>query len=231
MLLIIIRTLILYAAVLLVMRLMGKREIGQLQPQELVVALMIADLAAIPMQDTDIPLLSGLIPITVLLAAQIALSYLSIKSEKARGFISGYPSVVIENGKIVEPELKRLRYGINDLLEQLRAKNFPNPADVEFAILETNGQLSIIPKSQERPLQPSDLHLKTEYEGIPLALITDGVVNANNLRKMKLDEQWLLGELRRRGIDDVKQVFYASINTAGELFFQLKSADREGERA
>ena len=223
MLLVIIRTLILYAAVLVVMRVMGKREIGQLQPLELVVALMIADLAAIPMQDTGIPLLSGLIPIIVLMAAQVTLSFISMKSEKARGFISGRPSVVIENGRIVESELRRLRYGINDLLEQIRAKNFSSPADVEFAILETNGQLSVIPKSQKRPLQPCDLHLDTEYEGMPLTIITDGVVNGKNLRKMNLDEQWLREELHKWGVGDVKQVFFANLDTSGKLFLQLRS--------
>jgi len=120
MLLVIIRTLILYVAVLVVMRIMGKREIGQLQPIELVVALMIADLAAIPMQNTGIPLLSGLIPIIVLMAAQITLSLVSMKSPKIRDIVDGRPSVVLKNGWIMESELRRLRYSINDLLEQLR---------------------------------------------------------------------------------------------------------------
>jgi len=223
MLLVIVRTLILYAAVLVVMRVMGKREIGQLQPIELVVALLIADLAAIPIQDTAIPLLSGLIPIIILMAAQVILSYVSMKSEKARGIISGSPSIVVDNGRIVEPELRKLRYNVNDLLEQLRAKNFPNPADVEYAILETNGQLSVIPKSQKRPLQPSDLHIETKYEGIPLTVISDGVINRRNLLIMNLDEKWLREELRKRGVGDVKKVFFANLDTSGKLYYQLKS--------
>ncbi|MCL2337383.1 MAG: DUF421 domain-containing protein [Firmicutes bacterium] len=230
MLVVMIRTIILYAAVLSVMRMMGKREIGQLQPLELVVALMIADLAAIPMQNTGIPLLSGLIPIIVLMAAQITLSYISIKNDKAREIISGYPSVVIENGKLVEPELRRLRYGIDDLLEQLRGKNYTSPADVEFAILETNGQLSVIPKSQKRPLQPADLQLDTKYEGIPLTVILDGVVETHNLRKMNLDKEWLRDEMHKFGVDNFKQVFYASISTTGELYFQIKEQAAGGGR-
>jgi len=223
MLLIIIRTLILYVAVVTVMRIMGKQEIGQLQPFELVVALMIADLAAIPMQNTGIPLLSGIIPIIVLMACQVVLSYISMKSIKARNIICGCPSVVVANGKLVESELRYQRYNIHDLLEQLRSKNYPNLADIEFAILETNGDLSVIPKSQKRALQPDDLQIKTQYEGMPMALIIDGKVNEKNLRKANLSTDWLRNELLKFGIDDLKKVFFASLDTAGKLFYQLKT--------
>jgi len=223
MLLIIIRTLILYIAVVTVMRIMGKQEIGQLQPFELVVALMVADLAAIPMQNTGIPLLSGIIPIIVLMACQVALSYISMKSIKARNVICGCPSVVVANGKLVESELRYQRYNIHDLLEQLRSKNYPNLADIEFAILETNGELSVIPKSQKRPLQPDDLQIKTQYEGMPMALIIDGKVNEKNLCKANLSVDWLRNELIKFGIDDFKKVFFASLDTAGKLFYQLKT--------
>lgn len=228
MLLIIIRTLILYIAVVMVMRIMGKREIGQLQPFELVVALMIAELAAIPMQDTGIPLLSGIIPIIILMVAQVGLSYVSMKSLQARNIICGRPSVVIDNGKLVESELRYLRYNINDLLEQLRCKNFPNIADVEFAILETNGQLSVIPKSQKRALQPEDLKIETEYEGLPLTLIVDGQLNEQNLHKANLNKEWLIAELAKFGINDIKKVFFASLDTAGNLFYQLKNVPGGG---
>ncbi|KJS13888.1 MAG: membrane protein [Peptococcaceae bacterium BRH_c8a] len=229
MLLVIIRTLILYVAVLVVMRVMGKREIGQLQPMELVVALMIADLAAIPMQNTGIPLLSGLIPIIVLMAAQVTLSLISMKSPKIRDIVDGRPSVVLKNGWIMESELRRLRYSINDLLEQLRAKNFPNPADVEFAILETNGQLSVIPKSQKRPVQPSDLHIDTDYEGMPLTLVSDGAINFKNLHQVNLDEKWLRDALRKQGVDDFKNVFFANLDTSGQLIYQLKANAGRGQ--
>jgi len=223
MLLVIIRTLILYAAVVIVMRIMGKREIGQLQPFELVIALMIADLAAIPMQDTGIPLLSGIIPIVTLMTLQVALSYCSMKSGKARELFSGRPSVLVENGKLVEKEISYLRYNINDLLEQLRSKNFYNLADVEFAILETNGQLSVIPKSQKRALQPEDLDIKTDYEGMPMTLIIDGNILRENLKKANLNEQWLKSELHKFGVEDVRRVLFASLDTAGKLFYQLKA--------
>lgn len=228
MLLIIIRTLILYLAVVVVMRIMGKQQIGQLQPFELVLALMIADLAAIPMQDTGIPLLSGIIPIIVLMTAQVALSFISMKSIKARNIICGCPSVVVANGKLVESELRYLRYNIHDLLEQLRTKNYPNLADVEFAILETNGELSVIPKSQKRALQPDDLNINTQYEGMPLTLIIDGQLNEKNLRKVNLTKDWLREELLKFGIDDFRKVFFASLDTAGKLFYQLKTKSGGG---
>ncbi|WP_027364590.1 DUF421 domain-containing protein [Desulfotruncus alcoholivorax] len=228
MLLIVIRTIILYAAIVIVMRVMGKREIGQLQPFELVVALMIADLAAIPMQNTGIPLLSGIIPIIILMAAQVTLSYISMKSEKARMVFCGRPSVLVENGKLVEKELRYLRYNVNDLLEQLRSKDYPNIADVEFAILETNGQLSVIPKSQKRAVQPEDLKLETKYEGMPVTLVMDGKVMKENLKKINLNEGWLRTELNKFGINDFKKVFFASLDTAGKLFFQLKARSGGG---
>ncbi|MBO8129318.1 MAG: DUF421 domain-containing protein [Peptococcaceae bacterium] len=222
MLLVIIRTLILYALVVVIMRLMGKRQIGQLQPFELVVIIVLSALVAIPMADTGIPLINGIIPILTLLVAQGTLSYITLKSTKARGVVCGTPSVVIRNGKIVSEELERLRYNINDLLEQLRTKNFPNIADIEFAILETNGQLSVIPKSQKRPVCPEDLQIPTQYEGLPVTLIIDGKVNESSLKDINLSIDWLRKELGRFGITDLKKVLFASLDTTGKLFYQLK---------
>lgn len=218
----IIRTLILFAVVVIGLRLMGKRQVGQLQPYELVIIIMLSALAAIPMGNTGVPLLSGLFPIFTLIVAQVAMSYLSLKSERARGIICGTPSVLVENGKIVEKELVRLRYNINDLLEQLRAKNMPNIADVEFAILETSGQLSVIPKSQRRPVVPEDLNLPTKYEGLPLTLIIDGFIFRKNLARYNLSEEWLRCELRRFGVKSSKEVLFAHLDTEGKLLYQVK---------
>lgn len=219
----IIRTLILFLVVVVGLRLMGKRQIGQLQPYELVIVIMLSALAAIPMENTGIPLVSGLFPIFTLLLAQVTLSYISLKSERARGIICGTPSVLIENGKIVEKELSRLRYNINDLLEQLRSKNIPNVSDVEFAILETSGQLSVIPKSQKRPLVPADMNLPTTYEGLPLTLIIDGYVFRQNLSKVNLNMEWLELELQKFGVKNVNDVLFASLDTEGKLFYQVRS--------
>jgi len=222
MLVVLIRTIILYAIVVIVMRVMGKRQIGQLQPFELAVAIMISELAAVPMQNTGIPLISGIIPIATLLIAQIALSYISLRSTKARALICGRPSILIENGRINEASLRKELYTLNDLLEQLRIKDTANIADVEFAILETNGQLSIIPKSQKRPITPEDIQMPTKYEGLPLDIIVDGEINTNNLKKAGLDENWLDTELKKRGVHQPKDVFFASLDTNGDLFYHLK---------
>lgn len=220
MLVVFVRTIILYLLVVIVMRIMGKRQIGQLQPFELVVAIMLSELAAVPMQNTGIPLINGIIPIATLLFLQIIFSYLNLKSELARKYICGTPSVVINNGKIVESELKRLQYNINDLLEQLRSKNCCNVSDVEFAILETSGDLSLILKSQKRPITPSDLSIQTNYEGIPTNLILDGKINHDNLRKIDLDENWLISELKQYNINNPKEIFFCSIDSNGILNFQ-----------
>lgn len=218
-----VRTIILFLIVITVMRIMGKRQIGELQPFELVIAIMISELAAVPMQETGIPLLSGIIPILTLLIIQLTFSYLSMKSETARQVLCGTPSVVIQNGKIVEEELYRLRYNINDLLEQLREKDYPNISDVEYAILETSGKLSVIPKSSKRPLTPADLQMAPGGEGLPVTLIADGVVKEENLAAAGVDRRWLEQQLKARGISSPKKVLFATLNPDGQLFLQLKA--------
>jgi len=227
MLIVFIRTIILYIIVVVVMRIMGKRQIGQLQAFELVVAIMISELAAVPMQNTGIPLINGIIPILTLLIAQILTSFIALKSTKARALICGTPSVLIENGKINEPVLRNEMYSLNDLLEQLRSKNISNISDVEFAILETNGQLSVIPKSQKRPLNPEDLGIPTKYEGLPYDLVVDGEIMYKNLTKAGLDENWLRNELSKFGLNNIEDVLFASLDTSGNLFYQAKDNGKE----
>lgn len=224
MLLVVIRTLILYATTVILLRVMGKRQIGQLQPYELVVIIMISELAAIPMNNTSIPLVSGLIPIFILVAAQVTLSFISLKSEKARGIICGKPSILIDNARIVEEEMRRQRYNINDLLEQLRSKNVSNIADVQYAILETGGQLSVILKSEKRPVEPQDLELEVEQEILPITLIIDGQVIHENLRKINRTEDWLHEELGNLGIKQVREVLFASLDDRGKVYYQRKSS-------
>jgi uncharacterized membrane protein YcaP (DUF421 family) len=222
MIIVVLRTLILYTFVIIALRLMGKREIGQLQPFELVVIIMISELAAIPSENVGIPLLSGIIPILVLLLTSLTLAGISLKSERARTIICGTPSVLIERGKIIEDELKKNRYNLTDLLEELRIKNVPNIADVEFAVLETNGQLSVFPKSQNRPTIPKDFMLKTQFEGLPLTLIMDGNLNHKNLQQGNKDLPWLKKELKKQKIERVEDVFLASLDSSDTLFVQAK---------
>lgn len=219
----ILRTVILFAVVVIGVRLMGKRQIGQLQPYEIVIVIMLSALAAIPMENTEVPLLFGLFPIFTLILIQVAMSFLSLKSQRAREIICGTPTVLVENGKIIEKEMAKLRYNITDLLEQLREKNMPNIADVEFAILESSGKLSIIPKSQKRPVIPEDLNIPTKYEGLPITLIIDGFVFKKNLAQLNLTEEWLGTELNKFGIKSFKEVLFAHLDTEGKLLYQAKS--------
>jgi len=225
--LVIIRALILYTTSVLLLRIMGKRQIGQLQPYELVVIIMISELAAIPMQNTSIPLINGIVPVIVLVAAEIALSYIAMKSQRARGFICGKPSVLIENARIIESEMRRVRYNINDLLEQLRLKNVPDIRDVEFAILETSGQLSVITKSEKRPVMPQDLNIAPQPENLPITLIIDGRIISENLTKANKDQKWLDNALLKAGVKSAQQILLATLDSHGQLYFQLKNHERK----
>ncbi|MGB9679829.1 MAG: YetF domain-containing protein [Thermoanaerobacteraceae bacterium] len=213
MLILFFRTLILYALVVIFMRIMGKQQIGQLQPYELVVAIMIADLVAIPMQNKGIPLVAGIIPILTLLLSQLFLSYISMKSLWARTLICGTPTILVENGKILTSQLQKERYNINDLLEELRVKGYSNINDVEFAILETNGSLSVIPKSEKRPVTPQDLNLTPPYEGLPIPIIIDGELLENNMKKANIQKEWIFEQLSMWHIKDLNEVIFASLDS------------------
>jgi len=223
-LIIFVRTLILYILIIIVLRLMGKRQIGQLQPSELVVALIIADLAAVPMSEVGIPLINGIIPIITLFIMEELLSYLSLKSERARGLISGKPSILIERGIIMEKELQQLRYNLNDLLEQLRLKNFSNVEDVNYAILETSGQLSVIPKEEKNPVTLKDMNIKTQIQHLPVTVIIDGRIISDNLYKIGLSNNWLANELKKNKIKSARDVFFAYLNPEKKLIYQLKGS-------
>jgi uncharacterized membrane protein YcaP (DUF421 family) len=222
MLIIFMRTIVLYTMIVIVLRLMGKRQIGQLQPSELVVALVIADLASVPMGDTGIPLINGIISILTLFILEELLSFISMKSERVRGVISGKPSILIERGVILEEELRRLRYNLNDLLEQIRLKDFWNLEDIDYAILETSGQLSIIPKAEKAPLTIQDMNIKVKPGNMPVTLIIDGRTISDNLYKSGLSSSWLAKELARNNIKSPKEVFIAYLNPEKKLVYQLK---------
>ena len=159
MLILVVRTLILYIIVIIAMRIMGKRQLGELQPSELVVAIMISDLASVPMQAIDIPLISGILPVMTLIIAEVMMSYLSLKSKRMRKLLSGEASIIIYDGQIDERELARLRFNINDLLEELRLNSCHDVSDVQVAVIETSGKLSIIPKDSARTATTEDLAL------------------------------------------------------------------------
>ena len=221
------RTAVLYLAVLLAIRIMGKREVGQLSAFDLVVAIMIAELAAMSMEQIDMPLHEGLIPIFTLVALEIMFAFVSLKSHTLRGIVDGGPSIVIANGKIIERELRKLRYNMSDLLGQLRQKDVANIADVQFAVLETSGQLSVILKPEKRPVTPKDLSLPTKYEGMPTPLIFDGHIHFRNLRGLHLDEEWLRKEVRKQGVEKTEDVLFASLDTHGNLYISERDVTRK----
>ncbi len=222
MVIVFIRALILYLVVVVVMRMMGKRQIAQMQPFELVIMIMIADLAAVPMEDTDIPLINGVTPIVALLSIQVFASYFSLKSEKFRDFICGKPSILIHKGRIDQSEMHRLRININDLLEALRNKDFFNINDVRYAILETNGQISIIPSADKRPVETADLGVSVNEEELPVTLIADGKLDRSKLRKTGNNEKWLMDQLEKQKIDNINDVFFASLSSDGIFYAQEK---------
>ena len=182
------------------MRLMGKREIGQMQPFELAISIMIADLATIPMAETGVPISNGIIPILGLLVMHLIISMLNMKSTKAREIICGKPSILIFRGKIDQKMLKKERFTINELEERLRDNNIFNIGDVEYAVLETSGQVTVIPKPNKRNTTPEDFNIEPKYEGIPYDLVVDGKVMYKNLKKIGKNYVWLQKQTEKFGI-------------------------------
>lgn len=217
----IFRTTFVYFLVLLVIRMMGKREIGQLSPFDFVVAIIIAELAVIPLEATDMPLWQSILPLSILVALEVGVSYATLFSRNLRGIICGHPQIIIKNGVLLKEEMRKARYNLDDLIAQMRDKGIVDPDDVEFAVLETSGKLSVILKSQHRPVTPADLGIPTAYEGLPTVLVMDGDVMRNNLEEIDLDETWLQKVLSERGLTH-KKILLATLGTDGRLFINRK---------
>ena len=216
-----IRTVILYILVLVIMRMMGKREIGQLQPFELAIAIMIADLASIPMANIGIPIFSGIIPILALLMMHLIISNINLKSINMRKIICGKPTILIYRGKIDEKALKKEKFTINELQERLRGNNVFNIGDVEYAILETSGQITVIQKPDKRTTIPADFNILPEYEGIPYDLVIDGRIMHENLKAIGKDEIWLEREVKKFKIRP-EEALVVTFDGKGQIFCQAK---------
>ena len=224
MLITLIRTIFLYILVLIVMRLMGKREIGQLQPFELAISIMIADLASIPMSDTGIPISNGIIPILGLLVMHLLISLINMKSIKAREIMCGKPSILIYRGKIDEKALKKERFTINELQERLRGNGVVNLGDVEYAILETSGQVTVIQKPSKRTTIPEDFNITPEYEGIPYDLVVDGKIMEENLKQIGKDEDWLKKQVRKFNLN-IEDALIVTYDGKQQIFCQGKEKE------
>ena len=221
MVLILVRTLVLYIVVLFVMRGMGKREISQMQPYELAISIMIADLAATPMAELGIPIIYGIIPIFGLLTMHILISLINMKSLKLREFICGKPRILIYRGKIDEKALKKENFTINELQERLRGNNITNISDVEYAILETSGEVTVVSKPEKRVVTLEDLNLEAKYQGIPYELVIDGNIMEDNLRKIGKNYNWLKKEIEKFGYKP-EDALIVTVDANGDIFSQKK---------
>ncbi|WP_300261944.1 DUF421 domain-containing protein [Clostridium sp.] len=218
-----IRTAILYFIVIISIRLMGKRQIGELQPYELVITLMLSDLASLPMQDTRLPLLLGIVPIITLLFVKILISEIQQHSRLFEKLLDGTPSIIISNGEINLEMMKKQRLTMNDILEELRSAGYLDISDIEYAIIETNGTISIIPKSACDTVKRKDLNIKQNESKIPVVLLERGRLNKKALQRINKDEKWLDEKLKSLNYPPRDKLFLIMINSNGKLFVQRKN--------
>jgi len=215
------RTIILYIFVVTAMRVMGKRQLGELQPSEFVIALMISELATIPIGENDVPLMHGIIPIFALVLLELLCSVLVIKSEFLRRIITGSPVQIIKDGNLIYKRLRFLRICIDDVMEQLRLAGYSSISEIDSAIIETNGQLSVVPKETERPVLCKDLNLSPSQTHVPHTVISDGKLRKRNLEGAGVSEEWLKKKLAHYNITDYSQVMFLSITDEKKLVLQL----------
>ncbi|SEC73146.1 DUF421 domain-containing protein [Paenibacillus sp. GP183] len=207
-----LRTVLIYFVVFLVLRIMGKREVGKLSLFDLVISIMIAEIAVFVLEDSNKPLIEGLVPMGTLVLIQLLIAFLTLKSRWIRLLFEGKPSLLIEKGQLNRDEMKKQRYNLDDLLLQLRQQKVRDVADVELAILEPTGKLSVIEKGSN-PFR---------FEGLPLPLILDGKVQDDQLEKLGQTRFWLKNQLQARGVFDFKEVFFCSIDHRGHIFLNRK---------
>lgn len=209
MIIVAIRAVILYAVLMISMRIMGKGELGELQPHDLVVSLMLAELAVMPMEDLGAPLLHGFIATATIMFLQCLISYITLKSNSARKFICGTPTIIIDHGKFNIKEMNKLRININDVLGQMRLKGYCNIEDIDYIIMETNGEMSII-----APDEPPG----TKCRRIPIATILDGEVMHNNFEKFKISYKDFEEELKKKKLSS-RQVLYGFVDEDENFVF------------
>ena len=221
MLTIFLRAAILYIIMIAFMRGLGRRELGQFQPYEFVMMVLLAEIIASPMESISTPLLHGLLPAAALFVIHSAITLISYKSDKFRAVISGKPVLVISKGVINEKELKKLCIGLNDLMEGLRSCGILDPADVGTAVVEPNGSISAFPRASCRAPETSELNIDAGYEGLPMILVMDGRIQQHNLSQCRRDTKWLSDLLAEIDMN-VEEVFFASIDTKGLLTVQKR---------
>ncbi len=216
----VVRTFILYFTVIFSLRFMGKKQIGQLEPSELTVAIMISELAAAPLSETDVPLLHGIIPVLILAVIEILTSSLIIKSLFIRKAITGKPVIIVEKGRLIEENLRKTRFTTDDLMEEMRLKEITDISDIDYAILETCGQVSFIIKKENTPVTYSDLKITPSEDSLTFSVINKGHLNKENLQVIKRDEKWLYKKLKEKGYNDYNNILLLTANHNGIKFIQ-----------
>lgn len=219
-----VRTVILYFAILISMRIMGKRQLGEMEISEFIVAALIADLAATPLQDIGIPLLNGLVPIIIMFCFEIIIAGLNMRSVKLRKLTYGRPEIIIRNGRIIREAMQKNRFTLDELMQELRAQGLTDTAQVEYAVLETNGQLSIILKSGNQPATASQMGVDADDVSYAHIIINEGRILDNNLKLLGRDRRWLANELKRQNLRSADEVYILTLSENGSVFCQAKEA-------
>ena len=220
------RTVILYFLLMVGLRLMGKRQIGELEPSELVLTLIISDLAAVPMQDFGIPLVYGVLPIVTLLCLSMILSFCNLKSVRFRSLLCGQPAMIIREGRLVQGAMAKNRFTVDELYEQLRGQGISDLSAVKYAVLETSGQVSVLPYTKAGPVTPQAMNLEVKDDvTLPVLLINDGRVMSDNLSASGYDAVWLDKQLKERRLTSPRQVFFMTVDEAGTITCVAKEAD------
>lgn len=216
-----VRTVILYIVLIAVVRLMGKRQIGQMEPSEFVVTMLVANLASIPMQDGGIPLYSGFVPIVTVLGLELVLSALSMRSVKLRKILCGKPVILIENGNILQKNLRKTRVTLDELTGHLREKDVLDLKAVQYAILETNGNLSVFPYPKEKPASAKEAGIQVKKQYFPITLISDGKLMGENLKVAQKSKQWVQRVLGERN-STVEQTWLLTVDGNDKIVFYPK---------
>lgn len=217
------RCIIIYTIVLMVFRLMGKRQLGELQPFEFVITLIVADLATLPMADTAIPLIHGIVPLITLLLIHFALSLFMRKSIWFRKLVSGKPVIIISPKGIDYENLKKLNLNLNDVQESLRNLNYFNFDDIEYAIVETNGKITAIPKVATTPVTKEDLQIESPENRLFIILVSDGKLVKENMLLAKVDEAFILRQIKKAGENKIKDILVFTLDNDGNMYIQAKN--------
>ena len=220
-----VRTILLYLVLIAVVRLMGKRQIGQMEPSEFVVTMLVANLASIPMQDGAIPLYSGLVPIVTVLGTELVLSALSMKNLRLRKILCGKPVILIENGNILQKNLQKTRITIDELTGHLREKDVLDLESVQYAILETNGNLSVFPYPKEKPASARDAGVQVRKQFLPITIISDGTLLEKNLQKANKDIAWVHKVLREQQ-STVADTWLLTVDGGDRIVFLKKEENK-----